>query len=501
MSTKLREDYDVVVLGDHPAALLAAAGLAQKGASTLVLPFYPSRLAQLSPSGQCLDPETNFLFGLSNLEGVHGLLFEALGELGVSLSGLKVVRAQEEEVLPQVVTPELRVHFRRDEAILKGELEREIGQVPIRDLRWLEASEEVKTWIQGWWKHVLDHFKRAQEEKKAWEPVEAFDRDFRKTFPRWDSQFGNVQSHPPLQPLFSGFWYGALGYEWENPRFGRLLQAHALAQSAGMFRGGLSAYRNFLFSVARRHGVQFSEGVQCRRLFIEDGALRGIQLSQAGKMISVRAGILGGSLAQARDLVYVSGERGRRTGLKPAPTPQGWRFSIALTVHRESIPPGMTHRTVWKEPGAPALEIEYASTEDYGLSKSENVLVFLRTTLPYTSDTLDPEYQLRIGSRMIAQFSEIVPFLEYHVVSMYPDCRLSRGLASEQFAEAYGFLDLEKIPDNLRVIHQRAKGVGYESGIRGLFVASGESYPALGSLGPTLAALQAQSVLAQQGGA
>jgi hypothetical protein len=74
-------------------------------------------------------------------------------------------------------------------------------------------------------------------------------------------------------------------------------------------------------------------------------------------------------------------------------------------------------------------------------------------------------------------------------------------LAAEQFAEVYGFLDLDKIPDNLRVIHQRAQGVGFESGIRGLFVASSESYPALGSLGPTLAALQTQTVLAQQGSA
>jgi hypothetical protein len=497
MSVKLREDYDVVVLGDHPAALLAAAGLAQKGASTLVLPFYPSCLTQLSPKGQCLDPETNFLFGLSNLEGIHGLLFEALGDLGVSLSGLKVVRALEEEVLPQVLTPAVRVHFKRQEAVLKSELEREVGELRLQELRWLQASEEVKPWIQSWWKHALDHYGRAKVQKKSWDPTHAFDREFKKAFPRLSAQYDSTQTRPEFVELFEGFWYGALGYEWQEPRFGRLLKAHALAQSAGMFRGGLSAYRSFLCSVARRHGAQISDEMRCRRLFIEDGVLRGVQLSQAGKMISVRAGILGGSLAQARDLIYLSGERNRRTGLKLAPAPEGWRFSIALTVHREAIPPGMTHRSIWKEPGAPALEIEFAATDDYGLSKSDNVLVFLRTTLPYRAESLDPDYQLMMGSRMLAQLGELVPFLEYHVVNLYPDCRLPPTLAREQFAEAYGFLELEKIPDNLRVIPQHIKGVGHESGIAGLYVASNESYPDLGSLGPTLAALQAQRALTQ----
>ena len=97
---------------------------------------------------------------------------------------------------------------------------------------------------------------------------------------------------------------------------------------------------------------------------------------------------------------------------------------------------------------------------------------------------------------------------------IYPDFRLGGaeggpfGLAANsetadeatpnELTELYGFTTLEAIPDNLRMY--AGKGVGSTSGIEGLFVASEESYPALGNLGPTVAALESAAWLAHQSG-
>jgi len=66
------------------------------------------------------------------------------------------------------------------------------------------------------------------------------------------------------------------------------------------------------------------------------------------------------------------------------------------------------------------------------------------------------------------------------------------------FLEAYGFVSPEFIPESLRCIE--GDGIGYFSGVQGLFVASGESYPSLGSFGGTVAAIEATTEYAQWAG-
>jgi hypothetical protein len=95
---------------------------------------------------------------------------------------------------------------------------------------------------------------------------------------------------------------------------------------------------------------------------------------------------------------------------------------------------------------------------------------------------------------MFRKLMELVPFVEYHLVRIYPDFRTE----NQELSEAYGFASVELVPENLKVAAGR--GVGSASGIEGLFVATGESYPELGSLGATVAAIEASAWIAHRRG-
>ncbi len=103
-------------------------------------------------------------------------------------------------------------------------------------------------------------------------------------------------------------------------------------------------------------------------------------------------------------------------------------------------------------------------------------------------------YQRMVGARMLRQAAELIPFLEYHVVRVYPDFRAE----NEELSQAFGFASPDLIPENLRCLG--GAGVGSRSGVEGLFVASGESFPALGSFGPSVAGLEATAWIAHRSG-
>ena len=152
---------------------------------------------------------------------------------------------------------------------------------------------------------------------------------------------------------------------------------------------------------------------------------------------------------------------------------------------------------IWSEAGAPVLELETADPAHYGLRKPGYQIVFARTLLPYSKETLDPEYQKQIAARILKQAAELIPFLDQACENVYPDFRRD----AEELGKVYGFKSLEEIPDNLRYFDARStKGLGVRSGVDGLFVVSDESFPAWGNWGGTVAAVEAVSGLAHRAG-
>ena len=74
----------------------------------------------------------------------------------------------------------------------------------------------------------------------------------------------------------------------------------------------------------------------------------------------------------------------------------------------------------------------------------------------------------------------------------------SGGVKGEDFSDVYSFTRLEEIPENL--LEYQGEGFGSTTGIEGLFLASSESYPGLGSYGATIAALESVAWISHRSG-
>jgi hypothetical protein len=504
---RFRDQYDWVVLGDHPGALLSASLVARLGLSVLVLPLAPGARIAVSRSGQHLDPEPNYLLGLGKMERSSGLLAECLGRLGVLPSELERIRRAGSE--PQVLTPGRRLVFSEDDEALGRELERELGPGRGEAAGLRQALAHGEGPVLSFWRQLPTRLTLASPQaRKSEEPgdPEALRRSLERGVSgsgaperAWFQRGQAASAHAgrigdgEWSELCSGLWYGLGLGTHEDPQLSDLLQFCALGRTGASFQGGLSAYRELLLRLAKRLGAQVPLKADTRRLFIEEGRFVGVQIAKQGNMIAVGGGALGCSLAHVQEFVSLSGRQWLHH-LKAAPAAHGWRFTLALTVHAEAIPPGMLARTVWKEPGAPVLELEIVNPSDYGTAPPDRRIVYLRTVMPFHPESLTIPYQRMTAARMLRQASELMPFIEYHVIRVYPDFRTDNA----ELSEVFGFASPDLIPENLRCIN--GGGVGSRSGVEGLFVATGESFPELGTLGPTVAALEATAWIAHRCG-
>jgi phytoene dehydrogenase-like protein len=542
---RLREQYDWLVLGDHPGALLSASLAARLGLSVLVLPFGPAARLFVSASGQHFDPEPNLLIGLSPAARPSGV---TAGLLGACLKRLGVLASEEEfiqadDCFPHVVTPAARLMLAPDPARFASELKRELGKDSVDRLGLLTAIKSARPELERYWLDLPSRLtvdpsgkqgggggppagrtagkpSRAQSEKLAqvYRRLGAQVRSTQKSAQAWFVPEHHVSDlarlHPELdlEDVCRGLWQGVASSGIHDPELPSLLHALALANSAASFRGGMTAYREFMLRLARRAGADIPPKTDCRRIFVEGGRLIGIQVSNHGNMIGTPAGVLGCSLEYATGKVTSSGASLFKK-MRPAPRPAGWRFSISLTVHQEAIPALTPSRVVWQEKDAPSILIEIVDPADYGHKEPDHRILFVRTIVPFTSESLSGAYQRMIAARLFRQLTELFPFLEFHVRRVFPDFRssVSHGFLRapaelkaaprterDEFAEAYPFATLADVPESLRCYSDSR--MGSRSGVEGLFVASGESFPELGSLGPTVAAVEAVAWLAHRSG-
>lgn len=523
----LRDQYDWVVLGDHPGALLSAGLIAKQGLSVLVLPITPSHLTHVSKSGQCLDPESNFLIGLGKVDRGSGLLAQCLNHLGVPTSASPLIQ-RGDLFLPQVLTPSSRLWLAMEDEKLLMELGREMGTDLARGIGLVGALDSAESTAISFWRQYPERLLERHEDAQGKKKSLPFSRDkvlqdlrveILKNRPRgrgtrsrfWftaDGRVGDIEgqfSHLDVRTfseICAGLWFATTSVDSTDPLVMDFVHSLSLARTGASFKGGLTAYRQFLLKLLRHLGVQVLDQSQCRRIFVEDQKLMGVQIAQKGKMISVRGGALGVSLDHIQDFLIYSGKKDEKD-FPQVPRPTGWKFTVALTIHEEAVPPGMGARAVWYEEGAPAIEIELGDPDDYQMGhQSGQRLLFLRTTLPFSQQSLDVEYQRMISARMFKQLTEIFPFIEYHIVRVYPDFRMKDSFHLGEFSEAYGFVSPEMIPSNLRVYDDASMGdgMGSRSAIDGLYVISEESYPALGSFGGVISGIEAVTHFVQNSG-
>jgi hypothetical protein len=498
----LATQYDWIVLGDHPAALLSANLVARLGLSVLIVPKGSSMSAghfQVSETRPCLDPESNFLLGLS----ADGLLNVCLEKVGIQSESFTVPLSS-----PQALTPQYRIDFKRDLASFQSELKREIPQESAAEAQFIEGAVEISPTVLKYW---LDFPSQLTMEIATETTAEAAAADAKPAArkvkkPRRSTWQEILRKSTALNlsigksEILEAFRYALSG---QNPKGGasdiETLHALALGQTGASVRGGMTAYRELLLQNARRLGSTILESAETKRIFVENGKFIGVQLNVSGNMVGGTGCVLGSSFDEFSERVSMNG-RNWFSLKRQWPDPSGWKFTVAFSVRNEAIPPGASRRMVWKENEAPPVELEIATNSEYGGRDKDKQIVFLRTVLPYSSESLKPEYQRLISARMFRLASELIPYLEYHVLSIYPDFRADAQ--ADDLSVVYPFHKLSEIPENLKCYGEK-QGLGNifqgsGSGIEGLFITSNQSFPELGNFGPTVASIEAVAWIAHR---
>ena len=232
--------------------------------------------------------------------------------------------------------------------------------------------------------------------------------------------------------------------------------------------------------LAKRLGATIVDDSECRRIFVENRRFRAFR-SPEPEHDPCLGLHFGREYFGIRRPHVVYGHQMARE--KKSPKPMGWRFTLALTVAQRSDCSWPFRRTIWKEPTAPVVEIEVADPSDYGAKQADQKLIFLRTILPFTQESLVASYQRMVAARMFRVATEIIPFLEKHVIKVYPDFRYAETASPErienadELSEVYSFAIPQVIPENLRVYETTTRT---STGVEGLFVAAGDLFPKLG---------------------
>ncbi len=510
---KLKDHYDWVVLGDHPAALLSGNLMASLGFSVLILPTQSPFTSRLSRSGQCFDPESNLVPGLvraASQGAGTGVLARCLGRVGIAVQNGPVFDLSPYAVA-ELIGTDFRFPVQRDLARLRTGLISEFGANDASVDAWMQRLSLSDQETFDYWKKTL-----TKPARIARPLVERFFRGTPYALGPASKKHDKVLRPDRFIGEHGSQFLATLLAQGVGLAPGKTMSARdwpsALAwlRSSGRVRGGLTAFRQFLFSNARTLGAMVPAEVVCRKIFIEKGRWVGIQVSQHGRIVSVGGGLLGEGLSEAYRLAHFSQAPTYRK-LKPIPEPSAWIMTAAFSVHEEVLPPGASSRIIWSDGSAWPIEIETADPTEYRLGPSKERLIFARVQVPWSAHTLEPAFQRQLFSRLFTQLCQIFPFLEYHVVRVFPDFRKPlvpppqsddeveyRGDASSEFQEAFPFRKLEDIPIQLRVYDGR--GIGYRSGVKGLYVASKESAPELGFWGPYVGALRSCVAFARESG-
>ncbi len=502
MTLKILDQYDVVVVGESIGSLLSACLAAEKGMSVLLVGARPLKLLSVSKYGQYFDPEPNYFLGVRSPGKWAGLLGKCLERLSICAGGFDMPKAS--EMILQVMTPDSRVVLNHDDNDFAVEIEREfrrnllaksglLDAVRCSDsgfLRyWLELGEEARgNHSDNVMCDFTSHSKAGLGYSHGWE------RNLKDIWINRGlrvSDLNKMVGSNGFSEITTGLAFATLNRTLKDPFLGDVLHMVALDRTAAAFRGGMTALRCYLKNLAERVGVRVELDSRCKSIFLDDKSkLVGVQLNGYGKMIGTSRAVFGCPSDEIMAYICATDKKSNKTKspLQLFEQPCGWRFTIALSVHDEAIPPGMTARTVWQERDGPPMEIEVANPSDYGSAEPETKILFFRTVMPFTKESLDKKTQKLFAAKMFRQATRIMPFLEFHVKQVYPDFR-SGVMTNYDDQPPYDFISLSDIPLNLRIFEKG--GLGYFSGLTGIYLASEESFPELGTLGGVVAAIEA----------
>ncbi len=281
---RIEDNYDWLVLGNHPGALLTACMAAKLGLSVLILPLGLHLGRLRSYSGQYFDPESNFILGLGKSGEEQGLVLKCLTQLGLIPSYLFDVDIN--LGLPQVLTEESRFVLARADQ-LSSELYREYGEGLVQKWGLIKSLSYTEGEFLNYWQNLPKRLTLNAERKSPSEdPMTLSDlrnrlakvlRSRDTSLLNWISnkikisEIAHLLKKEDLQAAVQGLLYGVTGSVSRDPSLFDILHIFNLSRVGASFRGGLSNYREFLLNSTKNLGAQIPAKAECRRIFVDQG--------------------------------------------------------------------------------------------------------------------------------------------------------------------------------------------------------------------------------------
>ena len=457
---RVRDSYDLIVIGDQLSGLLLAAGASQMGFKVLVLE--ESSVPTVSyeiPSGKFLgDFLAEPIIGLKP-EGEVDRFFRSLG-----------LYQNADELFPlhapslQIVGKGLRLDFAYGED-LGSHVSLELPGQP----------KNLANLLSG---RILHKGTYSEAVAKAGLSVE------------WEKT-GWMQTA----------LYGAIASE--NVSYSSYKEVLTAASHGVRFTaGGRTALKERLVSRILYFGGAIKKSTRVEQIIFERGRLSGVLLSSYEGF--VRSSKVVGAMGAMRFLELVP-EEFRSAKLKKfvgSTYPRFWRLSFTLLVPEKLLPVGAgTHLAFTGAENF--LQVQIFPKENYGGIPMGHKALVGRVLVPFTTESLSAKSIATYLKKARMDLEKVFPFLQGRDLVCSPDPgNLERDPV---FHRHLDFASLEHIPPSLLVyesvssaVEQKVFADWSKFGLSGLSLCSRDIYPLFGFIGEAYAAMDYLNALSKQ---
>lgn len=413
---QLRDNYDLIVIGNQLGGLFLAAGAAQAGRKVLVLEesSVPTVLYEV-PSGR--------LLGDFAAEPVLGLapdtpLDRFLQQLGLYTNIDEVFPLHEPRL--QIVAPRLRLDFSYQPDHLQRQLRRELA-LPEQQLSGLGRVLSGQNVNRG-------------------------------NFSAQIAQLNLPISYESLGTMQAALYGSMFPQELAVPAYRDLMDLGARGVRYPI--GGRSGLKERLLSRILVSGGTVKRSTKVEEIVFERGDLTGVLLSSyEGFVRSPR--VVGAIDAETFLQLIPSARRPRKLiDTVNARKPRFWRLGFTLLVPESLLPEGMGSHVALIDPKEGLeqenfLQLQIFRKDIYGGIPAGHVAVVARALMPFEPETISTRYITRVLKRSLQKLHELMPFLSERPFTIAPDPeKLEQDPVFQRY---YRFQSLNDVPDILRV--------------------------------------------------
>lgn len=258
-----------------------------------------------------------------------------------------------------------------------------------------------------------------------------------------------------------------------------------------------------LLRIAQTQGASIDAAADIESIIFQSNRYNGIEYIPGKEEDKIRVsshGLVCGTSTVFLE-IHLCGKKKNKISKKSKvkSTIKGWVFSWVFYAPAGSWEKSLPRRLLWSEIGSPPMEWEW----DWLVQKGDEdkTVLRVRTILPWSEDSLHISYLMHILENVAEQAFRLFPGIDFLGFNSKTGVDgKSKTLRTDDHEDLlkklYPWRTLESIPENVRIYF--GKGTGVDSGVEGLFLTNETTYPALGSFGWSIAALESSAWLAHR---